>query len=175
MLESRQVRLVPLDPADISDDYVGWFNDPETFRFLGTKFGQTRTSVRQYVESIRAPNLMCKIVWKDGDRHVGNLALHGFQPVNRRMELGIVIGSGEARGKGLGREACSLLIQHAFEHLNLHRVTATAVVDNVPMKKVFLDLGFVIEGTLREHFYLEGRYRDMYWFGLLRPEFKPCH
>jgi RimJ/RimL family protein N-acetyltransferase len=175
MLEGRTVVLAPLDPSEISDEYVGWFNDPETFRYLGSKFPQTPTAIRQYVENVKPPNLICKILLKDGPRHVGNISLYNFSAVHRRMELGIVIGAPEARGKGAGHEACSLIIQHALDHLNLHKVTAGTVVENVGMKKVFLDLGFTVEGTLAEHYYLEGRYHDYDVFGLLRDRFTPRH
>ena len=175
MLEGRLVRLEPLEVADVNDEYVNWFNDPVTFRYLGTKFGQTRTSVRRYVESITPPNLACKIVWREEGRHVGNISLYSFDPVHRVMELGIVIGDARVRGHGVGKEACSLLIQYAFDHLNVRRITAGTVVDNVAMKKAFLALGFKVEGTLRAQYYLEGRYHDIDRFGLLKDEFLLCH
>lgn len=49
MLENPRVRLEPLDASSITDEHVAWLNDPETFRFLGSKFGQTRTSVTEYI------------------------------------------------------------------------------------------------------------------------------
>ncbi len=174
MLEGRLVGLEPLEPDGITDDYVSWFNDPETFRYLGTKFGQTRGSVRKYVESIQPPNFISRIIQKSDRTYVGNIALHEFDAMNRRMEVGIVIGPPEARGKGLGREACSLVIAFGFDHLNLHKITAGTVAGNVGMSKVFESLGFTLEGTLAEHFYLEGRYHDVYRFGLLRERFRPA-
>jgi RimJ/RimL family protein N-acetyltransferase len=175
VLETRNLLVVPLDPADVSDEYVSWLNDPETCRYLGTKFGQTRSTVRAYVEAIRPPNLLCKIVVKEGARHVGNIALNLFDPIHHRMELGIVIGVADARGRGFGREACSVLIEHAFVHLNLHKITAGTVADNVGMKKVFLDLGFIVEGTRIEHYYVDGGYHDYLLFGLTRARFTPRH
>ena len=124
MLEGALVRLEPFDPSDVSDEYLGWLNDPETFRFLGTKFGQTRSSVRAYVEGVQPPNLLCRIIERPAGRHVGNIALHQIHPVHRSAELGILIGAPDARGKGFGREACALLIQYGFDHLNLHKITA---------------------------------------------------
>jgi [ribosomal protein S5]-alanine N-acetyltransferase len=173
MLEGHSVVLAPLGVDDVTDEYANWFNDLETSLYLGSKFGQTRATVRQYVEGIKPPNLLCKILAKENARHIGNIALQEFNPVHRRMELGIVIGVSEARGRGIGREACSLLIDYAFNHLNLHKITAGTVDDNVAMKKVFLDLGFTIEGTLIEHWFVNGRYHDMYRFGLLKPNFTP--
>ena len=171
MLEGALVRLEPMGLEDVSDDYLGWLNDPETFRFLGTKFGQTRASARSYIESVRAPNLLCRILERESGVHVGNIALHSIDPVHRSGELGILIGAPAARGRGLGREACALLIAYGFGHLNLHKITAGTVDKNVAMKQVFLNLGFAIEGTLRGQFYLEGQYHDIYRFGLLRDEF----
>jgi RimJ/RimL family protein N-acetyltransferase len=175
MLETRDIVLVPMDVADITEEYVGWLNDPSTFRLMLTKFGQTRTTVRQYVESVHAPNLLCRIVRKSDKIHVGNIGLHRFDPVHRRMDLGIMVGAADARGTGIGTQACSVLIAHAFDHLNLHKVTAGTVDENVAMKQVFLGLGFRIEGTLAEHYYLEGRYHDVLCFGLLRDQFTRRH
>ena len=174
MLTGRSICLVPLDVDDITNDYVDWFNDPDTFRFLGSKFGQTRTSVRKYVERLQAPNMICKILAKPDFKHIGNIAMSGFDPVNRRVELGIVIGAKDMRGKGVGKEACSLLIQFGFDHLNIHKFTAGTVAPNVGMKKVFLDLGFDIEGTFVQHYFLEGQYLDYFQFGLIREKFKPA-
>lgn len=173
MLEGALVRLEPLAADAVTDEYVSWLNDPEVFRYLGTKFGQTPASVTRYVESVQAPDLLCKIVEKASNAHVGNISLHSIHPVHRCAELGIMIGSANARGKGYGREACRLLIAYGFDHLNLHKITAGTVVANAAMTQVFLGLGFVIEGTLAQHFYLEGQYHDIHRFGLLRAAFAP--
>lgn len=171
MLTNDRVSLVPLDPAEISDEYVGWLNDPQTFRVLGTKFGQTKASVRRYVESITPPNVLCKILQRPDLKHVGNIALHMLDPIHRHMEIGIIIGAPEGRGKGLAREACSLIMDFGFRHLNLHKITAGTVITNVAMSRTFLSLGFRIEGTLIEDYYLDGEYFDLQRFGLLRREY----
>lgn len=50
-------------------------NDPNTFRFLGPKYGQTRASVRRYVEHRRAPNVTCRVVKKASQKHIGKGAI----------------------------------------------------------------------------------------------------
>lgn len=171
MLKNDRVTLIPMDAVEISDEYVGWLNDPVTFRFLGTKFGQTKATVRKYVEAITAPNTLCKILVPPDMRHVGNIALHMFDSTHRIMEIGIIIGDTEARGKGLAREACQLIIDFGFRHLNLNKITAGTVVENLAMTRTFLSLGFRIEGTLVQHYYLDGKYLDLHRFGLLRSEY----
>lgn len=144
-------------------------------RRLGAKFGRTHSTIRQCVEGVRPPSTICENVSKSEDPHIGNIALHSFNPVKRRVELRIDVCAGEARGRDLGREACSLVIHYAFDHRNVHCKTAAAVSDVAPVKRVFLELGSVAEGARRGHCYLEGRYSDMHWFGLLRSDLRPCH
>ncbi|GMV21734.1 MAG: hypothetical protein AMXMBFR57_16830 [Acidimicrobiia bacterium] len=173
MLDGPLIRLEPLGVDDVTAEYVSWLNDPETYRYLGTRFGQTSASVRRYVERIQSPDLICKIVRKSDDRHVGNVTLHQFDAVNRRMEIGIIIGDRSARGQGLGRQACSAIAAFGFDHLNLHKITAGTVVENQAMTRVFTSLGFGIEGRLVEHFYSEGRFHDVLRFGVRRSQFRP--
>jgi RimJ/RimL family protein N-acetyltransferase len=101
MLETSRVTLIPLDTEDIAEEYVQWFNDPATFLYLGTKFGQTRSTIKMYLQSIKPPNLIAKIMVKPDCKYVGNIALQDFDPIHRRMELGIVIGESEFRSRGV--------------------------------------------------------------------------
>jgi diamine N-acetyltransferase len=110
---------------------------------------------------------------KPDNKYVGNIAMQDFDPVHRRMELGIVIGVSEARGHGIGKQACSLMVKYAFEHLNVHKITAGTVTENVSMDKVFRSLGFKVEGRLLQHWFVEGKYHDIYRYGLLGQDFKP--
>jgi RimJ/RimL family protein N-acetyltransferase len=174
MLENAKVRLLPFDVEDISDEYIEWLNDPVTTRFLDTKLGQTRSMVRAYVQSFTPPNVLMRIVWKPSNTHVGNVSLHSFQPIHRRIELGIMIGRASERGKSIGRQACSLIAGYAFDQLGVNKITAGTVIENGGMSRVFLDLGFTVEGTLAKHFYLEGEYHDVRIFGLLRESFRTC-
>lgn len=172
MLEGALVRLTPLDPErDISAAYVSWLNDPEVFRYLGSKFPQSAASIRRYVSGIVAPNFIARILRRDNGDHIGNIAMQFFDPVHRNIELGILIGDAGARGRGFGREACRLAIDHAFTHLNVRRITSGTVAGNSGMQHVLAALGFTLEGTLRRHYELDGQRLDALRYGLLREEF----
>jgi RimJ/RimL family protein N-acetyltransferase len=64
-------------------------------------------------------------------------------------EIGIEIDDETLRGKGIGREAVSLITGHLFEGEDAHRVQATTDVDNTAMRRVLEVLGYTDEGTLR--------------------------
>lgn len=77
-----------------------------------------------------------------------------------------------ARGDGYVTEATSLLVDHAFENLGLHRVFAWTIDDNHPSKAVLRRLGFSHEGTYREHVFTRGEYHDTEHYGLLESEWE---
>lgn len=78
----------------------------------------------------------------------------------------------EHRGNGYVVEAATVLLEHAFDAMGLHRVFAWAVATNEASKAVLDRLGFTHEGTYREHVYVDGDYRDTEHFGLLADEWR---
>lgn len=75
-------------------------------------------------------------------------------------------------GKGHMTEAVREAVRYAFEELRLHKIEAWVFANNVASQSVLKKLGFVHEGTLREHAaWGEGRMDDLL-FGLLRTEWR---
>lgn len=75
-------------------------------------------------------------------------------------------------GKGIAREARSLLLEYCFEELQLHRVEAKTFVENIRSRKNLESFGFRHEGTEREKFLVEGQRLNNTVYGLLREEWK---
>jgi len=76
-------------------------------------------------------------------------------------------------GQGYASEAASLLISAGFRELGLHRIHTGVFPDNPRSMRVLERLGFRREGRAREDRVVDGRYRDLILFGLLRREFRP--
>ena len=100
-------------------------------------------------------------------RYLGNVWLWGIHPVNRNAELRVLLGDPEARGKGYGTEACRLLVEFAFRRMNLHKVHLYVLASNPRAKRAFEKAGFREEGLLRDEFYVDGSYRDVYRMAVL--------
>ena len=82
------------------------------------------------------------------------------------------IGPAELRGQGLGTEALQLLLQFAFEELNLRRVGLTVLAYNERAIKTYQAAGFVEEGVIREAAERDGSRYDLLIYGLLRDEWE---
>lgn len=116
--------------------------------------------------------MVLAIVLLENDRHIGNIGLHNIHPIFHSAEIGILIGEKDVWGHGYASESISLLAAHAFKRLNLHRLSAGAVVKNQASIRAFEKAGFIREGVSRQAYYCEGQYEDCVRLGFLRNEWE---
>lgn len=64
------------------------------------------------------------------------------------------------QGKGFMKEALELTTKYAFENLDLHRIEATTLVDNIRSQRVLLGCGFEEIGISKKYLYINGAWRD---------------
>lgn len=101
----------------------------------------------------------------DGDL-LGMIGLHGVG--DGTAEIGYWVAPW-ARGRGTAQQAVELVLDHAFDGLDLLRVTWQAFVGNWPSRRVAWRAGFRVEGTVRLHGLQRGVRRDS-WVGTLLRE-----
>ncbi|MGH2694359.1 MAG: GNAT family N-acetyltransferase [Actinomycetota bacterium] len=99
---------------------------------------------------------------------IGSCSLENFDYTARICELGIVIGDRDFWGKGFGRDAVGLLLEYAFDELNMNKVYLTVRSDNERAIRSYEACGFEREGLLRQHMWTDGDYRDLVAMGVLR-------
>ena len=132
-IKGETVYLRALTVDDATPEYQGWLNDSEITRHLETgRFPVSIESVRSFIETHNGSNdsLLLGIFLNDSEQHVGNVKLSPINWVHRWAELGIMIGSKAAQGKGIGTEVMQLVCQHAFDRLNLNRVSLGVIESN---------------------------------------------
>ena len=77
---------------------------------------------------------------------------------------------GVDHGHGLGTDAVTLLLRHAFDDLDLRRVQLQVFAHNERAIRCYENAGFQREGTLRAYAYVDGSPRDVVLMGALRHE-----
>lgn len=88
----------------------------------------------------------------------------------RHANLGYWIGK-KFRKNGYMSNGVSLVLSFAFNVLNLKRVHAVCLPDNVPSKKILLKNSFVEEGFAKQYLQIDGEWRDHILFGLTAQRF----
>jgi len=149
---------------------VQWLNNAELQRDFGLSRPVTQGSHRAWVE--RNPETIIWAITRNS-RHLGNVLLDVNK--NRRSAyLQIYLGEASARGKGIGGQALSCVLNFGFEEMGLHRIWLHTLPENQVAIKLYKKLGFVCEGTERDVIFRNGVFSDQYrwsiliqdWFGL---------
>jgi diamine N-acetyltransferase len=166
--------LRPIEPKDIPS-LVTWFNDPEVSRTLRRYRPMMPEHVKAFVDRVSQSetDLALAIVVREGDLFIGTTGLHDLEVRHRHVAFGISIGMKTAWGKGYGTEATRLMIRHAFQTLNLNRVSLDVYEFNQRAVRCYEKAGFQLEGRQRQSYFSEGRYWDTIVMGVLREEWRP--
>jgi RimJ/RimL family protein N-acetyltransferase len=150
-----------------------WYRDPEVARL--TRY-QTRPMPRDEVERFFQTRLLgpdsvgYAIHVRLTDRLIGLTTFSSLDPDNGSVLFHITLGERDVWGQGYGTEAASLMLAHAFERLELHRVGLSVFSFNDRAIRSYEKAGFRIEGRLRDAIVRDGRYWDEIQMGALRPE-----
>ncbi|WP_340102132.1 GNAT family protein [Salinibaculum salinum] len=157
--EGEQVELRPVEPNDY-DFLVSNANTRDIRLVTDTNRPLIRDDVAGLVE---ADDSVHFLVCVDGDP-VGTVWLFHETALHGRAEVGYWITAGE-RGEGYATEAVTLLTEYATAERRLRRLLARVFEGNDASKRVLETVGFKQEGTLREHYYVDGEFLDATLYG----------
>jgi RimJ/RimL family protein N-acetyltransferase len=177
-LEGERIRLRPLELAD-AERMQGWINDPEIRRYIGgIDYQYSLPAEEDYIRGMQQND------WEHGlhfaiettdtgePGHIGSVDLRNLHAEARSGEIGIMIGAREYWDRGYGTDVVRTICRFGFEDLDLHRIELTVAAYNPRAQRVYENVGFVVEGRMREHRYIAGRYHDTLVMGLLRRDFE---
>jgi diamine N-acetyltransferase len=99
------------------------------------------------------------------NQFAGIIELVNINFIHRNTEIQIIIKS-DFQGFGLAKIAMSKGMDYAFKILNMHKVYLYVDAENHKALHVYKELGFIQEGILRQHFFVEGTYHDSIIMGL---------
>ena len=103
---------------------------------------------------------------------VGLIGLKGLESRSRSAEYWIYIGNLASRRKNFAEEATRVILEYAFNVLNLHRVFLRVLATNTGAVALYRKLGFVSEGVMRDASFADGKFGDVLCYSLLEDEFR---
>ena len=101
-----------------------------------------------------------------------SLDIHRWTRRATGADIGLAIGEKNHWKKGYGTEAVQLLLQEAFEQLNLHRLTWWTFAENEASLALAKKTGFREEGRTRDSVFFDNQYHDSVILGLLKEEYE---
>lgn len=116
------------------------------------------------------PSKICFRIEKDG-KIIGQVCLKSIKWINHKAEISLFLRN-DMQSQGYGFKALKSIIDFGFNRLNLYRLEAEIIDGNIAPLKLMQKTGFTEEGRLREAKFVNGEYKDLLRFGLLRKEYK---
>lgn len=107
------------------------------------------------------------LITVDYSKPVGLMAFLNHDSEFHKAELRKLIGVPEFRGKGLGKEATTRWIAYGRDGLGLKKIYLRTVETNIRNIKLNEELGFKVEGILRNEVILNNTYYDVLRMGLV--------
>ena len=173
-IDWAHIKLTPLEESDADLLYV-WQNSPNTRDLtMGFRFPVQREAVKEWIKIQREQNAKSRVVFaiRQKESFVGTIQLNSMDQYQRRALLGIYVGETKKRNTGLGFISCSLLIDYAFNGLDIRKLGLEVLSINKNAIRLFEKLGFQKEGTKINEYFLDGQYLDVCIYGLQRADWK---
>ena len=142
----KRIYLRKLTSKDASQEYCEWLNDPEVNRYLETR----KATIQELKDYIKKKNhskkcLFLGIFDKKKKKHIGNLKLEPIDTKKKRATFSIMIGDKNYWGAGYGTEATKLIVDYAFNNMNLEYVNLGVISKNIIAIRVYEKVGFKIK------------------------------
>ena len=177
MISGKRVRLRSFREDDLKNS-LAWLNNPQVTRYLHHMRPWSVAEEKVWIDNLMRnddPTRTTFVVETSDGEYVGSAGLMHIDLRNRSAEAGIVIGRPEEWGRGMGTEALGLLLRHAFEEMNLHRVMLRVFTFNERGIRSYKKLGFVEEGRHRESLFRHGAWHDTITMAILQHEYFDQH
>jgi [ribosomal protein S5]-alanine N-acetyltransferase len=160
------VTLTQFSASDITDEYVGWLNDPQVVKYSNQRFlRHTRETCKRYLDGVCGTgNLFIKIQRRIDGLFVGTMTAY-VSAHHQTVDVGIMVGRQSVWGLGIGQEAWNLLVQWLLQQEGVRKVTAGTMHCNTAMIRLMEKSGMTLEAVRPEQELLDGIPQDLVYYG----------
>ena len=173
-LETERLILRGMRVSD-TDDMFEYACRSDVTRYLTWRPHRDRDYTRQYLEYIGSRYAAgdfydWAVVLREENKMIGTCGFTKIDLTNNSGEIGYVINP-EYRGRGIAAEAAAKVLDFGFCELSLHRIEAKHMEGNEASHRVMEKLGMREEGTFRESYLVNGKYRTVTVCSVLAEEY----
>jgi [ribosomal protein S5]-alanine N-acetyltransferase len=174
--ETSRLRLRPVAGSD-APAFFEIHADPEAMRYWSSPPWTEPEHAASVIASDRAElvagrSIRFAVVELASDAMIGCCSVHRIDRNQARCEVGYILRRSHW-GRGLMREAMDAVVTFAFDVLSLRRLEADIDPRNAPSARMLDRLGFRLEASMRERWFVAGEVSDSAIYGLLRSDPRP--
>jgi len=175
MLKGKVVNLRPMSSEDLEILYLWTTNQEYMGEYMHAEMHNKDTFIERMKNTLSSDKTFNIMIEDKQGKPIGMLNYNNSAASSVSIDFGIIIADVTNRGKGIGKESISLLIDYLFNTKNILRVQFMTRNDNEEMKSLGKKIGFTLEGVLRNYSFDHGEGRDLCIFGLTRDDWRKSH
>lgn len=173
VLETERLLLRQLSAADAAE-LLSLYSDEGVTHFLGIETMNNLEEASRLVELFdqqyeQGSGLRWGVFEKEEGMLIGTCGFHDWDHNRSRAELGYDLDK-RHWGQGYMREALLAVLGYGFKELKLHRIEAFVDPQDNRSENLLSSLGFQLEGILRDHDFIKGKFQDDLVYALLHKE-----
>ena len=172
-LKGKKISLGPISKKYIPT-LAKWMNDLEVVKYTDQAHKKhTEETSKIYLEAcLNELGTHYYGIFTKKEKLIGGIDLREISYTQRSALLGIAIGEKQYWGKGYGTEAVTLLLDYAFNILNLNNIMLTVFEFNKRAINCYKKAGFKVIGKRRNSRFFAGKYYDEIYMDILAKDFK---
>ncbi len=170
LLETERFLLKPVEESDLQELLeLQW--DKSLMKFMNFK-PLSIENQKEWIKTLGKNNLAFSVFFKNEQKAelIGLATLNQIDHIHQRASWGLKLKSG-IQGKGVGFEISLILLHFGFSNLNLRKIHGDSVSDNIGSLKMCDNIGLRQEGVLIDHYFQNGKFRNVTLVGILKEEF----
>lgn len=169
MLNGKRIFLRLIEKEDLKKR-VEWVNNPEIRQTLMFDWPLSLAKTEKWFQDQLSNDTKrnFSIVYKQNNELIGMTGLIDISIRHLRAQFYITIGEVNYHGKRLPDEIIPLVLEYGFIELGLNRIYLYTLNNNEKARQVYIRNGFILEGTLRKHYFCVGDYQDLQVMSVLK-------
>lgn len=140
-----------------------WLKDADGRYFL---LSRTTAKTVQIDKFVNNKSCIIGIITLPDDTPIGAVAYCDYNKEQYRAEIRKMIGDPSKREMGYAKEATHMWIQYGIKTLGLKKIYLSTLNNNIRNIKLNEELGFQVEGILRNEVYFDDKFHDVLRMGM---------
>ena len=170
--KSERINLISIEKKHIKL-IKKWINNENITMYMGRRFPINDDEQFSWYENFMEDKSKKKLIISTipSNHNIGMISLFEIDCRNQKSEIGVYI-KPDYHGKGYAKESINMILNFAFQELNMHKIYALIHSFNISAIKLFKSCNFHHESTDRESIYFNGKFVNVDKYSIFRSYFK---
>ena len=173
-LETDRLLLRKITIEDLEGMY-SYASNQVVAKYVTWNAHQFISDTKEFVEFVLSQYENRKIApwgieYKETGNFIGTIDFVSWLPHHNTAEIGYVIHP-HYWGRGITTEAAKRVISFGFEKMDLVRIQARCLIENIGSARVMEKSGMTFEGILRKAIFIKEQHQDLKMYSIIKEEF----